>query len=323
MNIDLSSSKRNLKGFLFKLKVYRLNPILKRFYILPFHMIATKPNGFFPEISVEEFEKIMVHIRKYYEIVSLSEIVDRLKGKKSIRGCMAITFDDGFRDNYTVAYPILKKYDIPATIFLSPGFIDTGEVPWFIKVRYIFMQTSLRRMKSDINGQEYDLAMETSRERFLASEKLMQHLKRCEDDERKRLLDKLCEQLGINDFHEIIGLMLTWEQIRAMSDCGISFGAHTMSHPVLARLPLEKAEEEIRESKRKIEVMIKKSIDSFAYPFGKRIDYSESIISVLRKMNFECAVTAKFAPNNPHVNLFELGRCAPWEMMLLKSNRVH
>lgn len=300
-----------------------MNSRLNKFYVLNYHMIADKPNGFFPETSVEDFEKAVVHIKKYYKVTSLEDIIDRVKSGRSIRGCLAVTFDDGFKDNYTIAYPILRKYNVPATIFISPGFIETGKVPWFIKVRYIFMQTPLKRIRSNIGGQEYDLIMETSRERFLASEDFMCYLKRCEDDNRGRLLNELCDQLGINDFSEINDLMLTWEQIREMSNGGVSFGAHTMSHPVLARLTPEEAQEEIKESKKKIEAMIGKRVDSFSYPFGKRTDYSESLISLLRKMNFECAVTTEASSNRGRVNLFELHRYPPWEMMLLNSNRVH
>jgi peptidoglycan/xylan/chitin deacetylase (PgdA/CDA1 family) len=133
----------------------------------------------------------------------------------------------------------------------------------------------------------------------------------------------LCEHLGMNDFGEINDLMLTWGQVREMSNGGISFGAHTMSHPVLARLSLEKAQEEVSESKKKIEAMIGKQVDSFSYPFGKRTDYSKSLIPLLREMHFECAVTTEALPNRRCVNLFELHRYPPWGMMFLNSGGAH
>jgi len=104
-------------------------------------MIVDKTNGFYPETSTSDFEKQIAHLARNYKIISLDEIVDRVKTKKSLRRCVAITFDDGFRDNYEKAYPILKKYNVPATIFLLTGCIQNGEAPWFIRFRHVFMKT--------------------------------------------------------------------------------------------------------------------------------------------------------------------------------------
>ena len=86
-------------------------------------MIVDEPNGFYPETSTSDFEKQIFHLAKNYKIISLDKIVDRIKNRRSLRRCVAITFDDGFRDNYEIAYPILKKYNVPATIFLTTGYM--------------------------------------------------------------------------------------------------------------------------------------------------------------------------------------------------------
>ena len=84
--------------------------------------------------------------------------------------------------------------------------------------------------------------------------------------------------------------MLTWDQIKEMAENDISFGAHTVNHPVLSRIPLNKAEYEIVESKKRIEENIGKPVTSFAYPFGKKSQYSSALFPILRDFEFKCAV---------------------------------
>ncbi len=313
----MNSLKPLIKQLLFKARFYKLTSLQNRFYIIPYHMIVDKTNGFYPETSTRDFEKQIVHFAKNYKIISLNEIVERIKNKRSLRRCVAITFDDGFRDNYEIAYPILKKYNVPATIFLTTGYINSGTAPWFIKLRYIFMQTAKTHIHLSHNGAIISHPMHTKDEKFVASDRAMVHLKNCPDNDRLPLLDRLCEQLGVNEFNGLNNLMLTWDQIKEMAENGISFGTHTVSHPILSRTSLEMAEREIRESKRTIEEKIGKSVTSFAYPFGKKSQYSSALFPILLDFEFKCAVTTETEPNTHRVNLFELNRPVPWEFSLL------
>lgn len=313
----LTPAKLLIKRFLFRTKRYKLCLLRNRFYIIPYHMIVDEPNGFYPQISTRDFEKQIAHFARNYKVISLDEIVERVKKRNSLRGCVAITFDDGFRDNYENAYPILRKYNVPATIFLTTGYIEDGTAPWFITLRYIFMKTEKTRFQFSLNDKTISLPMQTREEKFAASDKAMACLKDCPDQERLPLLDSLCEELEVNDFREIENLMLTWDQIKEMSENGISFGAHTVSHPVLSRIPMEKAEKEIRESKKIIEEKVGKSVASFAYPFGKRAQYKRELFPILERLQFKCAVTTEFDHNTTRTNFFELNRSAPWETSLL------
>jgi peptidoglycan/xylan/chitin deacetylase (PgdA/CDA1 family) len=281
-------------------------------------MIVNEPNGFYPQTSTRDFEKQIAHLARNYKVISLDEIVERVKKRNSLRSCVAITFDDGFRDNYENAYPILKKYNVPATIFLTTGYIEDGTAPWFIKLRYIFMKTEKNRFQFSLNDKTISLPMRTREEKFAASDRAMACLKACPDEERLALLDRLCEELEINDFRELNNLMLTWDQVKEMSENGISFGAHTVSHPVLSRIPMEKAEKEIRESKKTIEEKVGKSVASFAYPFGKKAQYSPAMFDMLSELGFKCAVTCENGVNDLDTNLFELRRSSPWEVTVLK-----
>jgi peptidoglycan/xylan/chitin deacetylase (PgdA/CDA1 family) len=156
--------------------------------------------------------------------------------------------------------------------------------------------------------------MRTREEKYAASERIMIYLKSCSDAERTSLLDRLVKELGILDFGGLNNLMLNWDQIRGMSKCGISFGAHTVTHPVLTTIPMDDGEREISESKKTIEEKIGKPVNTFAFPFGKRADYKPEMLPILERLQFRCAVTTEAGINNYSTSLFELNRFSPWEL---------
>lgn len=313
----MNSLKHLIKKLLFKTKLYKLSLLQNKFYIIPYHMIEDGPNGFYPETLTANFEKQIVHLVKNYRVISLDEIVKRIKIKRSLRHSVAITFDDGFRDNYEIAYPILRKYDVPATIFLTTGYIDSGTAPWFIKFRYIFMKTEETELRLRLDDKNILFPMHTKKAKFAASDRVMAYLKSCPNEQRLSLFDTLCKELEVNEFQGLDNLMLTWDQIKEMTENGISFGAHTVSHPILSRISIEIAEREILESKNKIEEQIGKPVTSFAYPFGKKSQYTPQIFPILHELGFKCAVTTGLRPNTHSVSLFELNRPVPWEFSLM------
>ena len=310
-------SKLKVKRFFFKTKLYKLNSLFNRFHIIPYHMVVDKPNGFYPEISIHDFERQVAQLSKNYNVISLDEIVERVTRRESLRRCVAITFDDGFKDNYENAYPILKKHKIPATIFLTTGYVENGTAPWFIKLRYIFMKTEKAHFQLRANDEIISLPMRTRKEKFVASERAMVCLKNSADEKRLLVLDKLCKQLGVNEFDGLNNLMLNWNQIKEMSESSILFGAHTVNHPILTRISIDAVEKEIRQSKEEINARIEKPVTAFAYPFGKKTEYSNKIFELLRKFGFRCSVTSEYGANNLYTNLFELRRSLPWEFSLL------
>jgi len=277
-------------------------------------MIVDDPNGFYPETSTKVFERQIEHIAKHYNVLPLEDIAQRAHRGRSVRGCVAITFDDGFRDNYLNAYPILRRLGLDATIFLTTGYIDSGETPWFIKLRHMFMTTQENRFHFKLGNQEVDMPMETPPQKFACSNVAMTYLKTCPDGERPAALERLRERLKVTVAPE--GLMLDWKEIKEMAGNGMSFGAHTVNHPVLSQVTLADAEMEIRASKQRIEQELGMPVLSFAYPFGRRAEFSDRIPPLLRSLGFTCAVTTEPGSNLPGEDLYQLKRSPPWELSL-------
>jgi len=219
-------------------------------WILMFHHISARLLDLpLSNVPPEKFEKIMRYLlTKGFKIISLSQLAEHLENRgEPPRKSVVITFDDGLKNNYLYAYPILRKYDLPATIFLTTGLIES-------KIEI----TSFSKTWNDI-------------------------------------FSKFPEE----------GSPLSWEEIREMSENGIEFGAHTVTHPRLTRIPLGKAKEEIEQSKKEIEDKIGKEVKHFAYPYG---DFNEALIEIVRETGFLSAVTGALSPVTKEANLYAMGR---------------
>ena len=308
------AKKLLLKTGLFKFVLNR-----DQFFILPYHSVVEHPNGFFPENSLSSFKKQMAHLAKHYRVIDFETLMDRIQKGRSLHRCVVITFDDGFLDNYKLAGPVLKKYNLPATVFLTTDFINNQTIPWFIKFRFAFMTTEKENIRMQDGELVLNFPLTTSQEKFSASNRFMAHLRGLTDPVRAHWLDSIFDELGIHDFSCLENMMLNWDQIREMSKQGFSFGAHTVSHPVLSQLDVERATQEIADSKKIIESYLDKTVISFAYPFGKLDDFSIELTQVLETLGFRCAVTTENDANNRNTNPFLLNRDMPWEMSILNN----
>jgi peptidoglycan/xylan/chitin deacetylase (PgdA/CDA1 family) len=220
-----------------------------------------------------------------------------------------VTFDDGYKDNYRYAFPILKKYKIPATIFLVTGHIDTGNLFWFEKVGYIIWKTKIKRLKLDSFG---DFPLNSVNNRLLSAFKIVEKMKKIKDEKKNILIEKLINISKVEIPHDLgRDVILSWDEIKEMNEWGIDFGAHTVSHPILTRISLEQAKFEISQSKKEIEKRLGRSVKTFAYPNGTHEDFNTKIIDLVKESGFTCAVTTIPTIQASRMNLYKLGRLDP------------
>jgi len=264
------------------------------------------------QISRCSFNWQVNYLKKHYQVMSIEEVIQMIKEKKSLPDNVAIiTFDDGFRNNYTVAYPILKKNNVPATIFLTTNYIDTENILWPDELYLSFRHTTEKKLELKDHGMgEYDLHTMSLRAR--AYEVIIKHLKSISAKEKDAILAIIEEKLGILDIKEEYKsnfTMLSWEEIREMHDSGlIDFGGHTANHEILSRLDGGTMKDEIADSCNSIKEKLNTTSVSFAYPNGKREDFSDLAKEVLKKENISCAVTTITGLNEPNQDLYELKR---------------
>jgi peptidoglycan/xylan/chitin deacetylase (PgdA/CDA1 family)/CelD/BcsL family acetyltransferase involved in cellulose biosynthesis len=275
--------------------------------IFRYHRVNDDRDRIFCALPVAQFAAQMGYLARHFQLVSLDQIASGQLPSRRDKCCVAITFDDGYRDNFVHAYPILKNLGIPATIFLTTGYIESGDLPWYDKVRLAFKLTVQRRISLQKIGGPCAL-LETEGQRFEAMELALSWLRSIDDDSRLNRLPQLFESLNVPVELNLPGTMLSWSQIRQMKKDGICFGAHTVTHPVLGSLTVSRLQDEILGSKKMLEQRLQCTIRHFAYPFGKQADLGCHAKRVVEAAGFETAVTTISGVNGPEQDPLQLKR---------------
>jgi peptidoglycan/xylan/chitin deacetylase (PgdA/CDA1 family)/CelD/BcsL family acetyltransferase involved in cellulose biosynthesis len=278
--------------------------------IFYYHRVNNDRDPFFPAIPADAFEAQVRYLARHYRVVGMSELRRHLESGDSLDTVVGLTFDDGYRDNYEYAFPILQRYGVPATIFLSTGSIDSGEPVWFEQIAEAVKTTS--REFIDV---EMDLPrrfwMRTEAERLESHSRIFRLLQTLADGERRHWFAEILRLLGAGGGRR--GKMLTWDQARAMKAHRIEFGGHTVTHPFLSKLTAEQAVWEVSECKRRIEEELQAEAGFFAYPNGQEEDFAASNKEILRAAGYRGAVTTIWGLNYRWTDPMELRRGGPWE----------
>lgn len=280
------------------------------FPILAYHRVNDEGDPFFPSLPTEVFERHMAFVARAYVVLPLEELVERMGRNAVPRNALAITLDDGYRDNLTHAAPVLARHGLPATVFLATGFIGTAEVPWFDRVALAFKTTRATAYRAPWGA---TVRLESPADRLSALDGMLAHLKGLPDDDMRRAVDALVAALEVTDQRGLKNRMLDWDDVHALAGLGLSIGAHTVSHPVLSRVSLQRAWAEIDGSRAMIATAGGRAPQAFAYPNGKPADYTAAVARLVREAGFSCAVATRFGVNTAATPPYELRRGGPWE----------
>ena len=280
--------------------------------ILTYHRVNDEQDSLFPATPIRVFEEQMVHVAKHYHVCALEEAVERFEKKDLPPNALAMTFDDGYRDNYLHAFPVVRNLSLPMTIFLATDAIGTGRTLWHDRVFSAFRETKA----PDLTG--FDSSVEQVRlgslpQRILAMEKVLAILRQLDEAERNQRISLLCRCLAVEERRVDHNLMLSWDDVRLMSRDHVSFGSHTASHPILARVSAEETEAQLVRSCEAIRQHLGQQPMTFAYPNGTKADFNNVTKQILKRLGFTCAVTTEFGINEPGADMFELKRGRPWE----------
>ena len=284
----LAASTANHLGFLDAYALLRRKLTNSQVAILIYHRIYHgQDNESTGTLSPKTFESQIQYFCRNYEILSLENLVQYIQQRKNLpKKAVVITFDDGYKDNYLYAYPVLKKYHIPATIFLTTGHIGTGKLFWWDKVNYVIQHTAVSQLDLAELG-SYSLQSELVK--FHVSFIITERLKELPDEEKNFLIEKLLSTSGVNIPADLgKEFMLSWDEVKEMNNDGIAFGAHSVNHPILTRLPLEHAKREIIQSKKDIEEKLGRPVTAFSYPNG---EFNPELVKFIKESGFTCAVS--------------------------------
>ncbi|MBP1635084.1 MAG: glycosyltransferase [Acidobacteria bacterium] len=231
------------------------------------------------------FEAQMRHVARRYRALSLEEVLTCLRaGRPLPPRAVAITFDDGCRDFGEVAWPILRRHHLPATVFVPTAFPGCPERAfWWDRLHAALSSTGRARVRTP--GGVLDLSTPASRREALRATQGL--VKRLPHREAMQLVDELCDQL---DGPPVRSEVLGWDELRALAADGVTVGAHTRTHPALTRLTAEEARAEIRSSAEDLRRELGRCPPVFAYPFG---DHDDRIAQIVRGAGFELALTCE------------------------------
>jgi peptidoglycan/xylan/chitin deacetylase (PgdA/CDA1 family) len=244
-------------------------------------------------VSASAFERHLTWLSGRYRVMPMKEILNALERNLPLPlRAAAVTFDDGFANNYRVAFPVLRRMGIPATIFLTTGKIGVpGAQLWTERVkRSVFLsRRSIVTVRLN-DSYTYDLSSPQARAR--AARAVLAQLKRAALRTRDEWIERIEEAFGhtpLGPCDAIRYEFLTWDEVRAMADADIEFGSHTVSHPILTSLSDDQLAAELSESKRRIETELKRECYAFAYPNGGYADFGRREMSLLEKNGYRCA----------------------------------
>lgn len=261
-------------------------------------------------VTEEQFELLLKAIRRYCSPVALLDAVQQIRdGRKFEPGTVAITFDDGYYDVYERAYPLLRSYDIPATMFVTTGVIDNSQhYLWWDEVDYLCAtgqvdKISLGESPSEELRCAFSYLSQLQENRTASVEaKIRQTFSQMPVAERARIVSDIREIASVSGSRP--QLMLSWDNVRAMSDT-FEIANHTVNHPMLSQLGLPEIHQELKDAKLRIEEETATECKGLAYPSG---DYSDDVASIVESLGFEYAVTTNFSNNSHTADRIRLGR---------------
>lgn len=270
---------------------YQLARLLTRAQpkILMYHRFSEQKKGH--EVTAATFEKQLQLIKRYFNPITLAGLSESINARgKAPAHSVVITVDDGYRDFYEVAFPLLKHYQVPATFFVTTGFVNGDIWLWPDQVLWLLNNRNLWDAELSVGNRSFDLSQSTQAIWW----PLVLHLLTVDNSLRLQALVDLQELAGIAlpAAAPLEYAAVNWQQLREMQANGIEIGGHTLSHPSLGHMDLDAARAEINTSFSMLQDQLGSALRTFCYPNGQPADYSPQVKQLVAESGFTAAVTA-------------------------------
>ena len=263
------------------------------------------------QVSEEYLEQVITYfIDKKIDIVSLDEMYERITSNKKTRQFITFTFDDGYLDNFTHALPIFEKYNVPFSVFVTPGYIDGTAFLWWYLIEEIVLKRN--SINFSFKNKLHNFKTETEEEKRIAFAGLKTLILECNNlQDYNKLMQIILKDSDIEPYGLNQKLIVTVEQIKEFSMHPlVTIGAHTLNHLALSQLSNEDAYHEISESIERLKEMTGQDILYFAYPYGTTVEVGHREFEIAKKCNLKMAFTTerKNISRNQSQHLFSIPR---------------
>src|SRR6202158_6045762 len=265
--------------------------------ILTYHSIQDRPEQYANTIGCDcihatsIFEWQMELIARRFNAVSMDDILLFLQGEKRLpKRAVAVTFDDGFKDNVRVAAPILNRFGIPGAFYVLIGSVDRSKSPWYCLLRHAFFTSRNSKWMDPFSGTIHDLTDAQIREAVFLN--AVGVCAKSSAPAREDLVQNVVRSLDPEPFPNESDLMMNWDDARSLVKSGHVVGSHTMTHPNVAHISAADARTELHDSKRKLEEELGERVKHFSYPHpALNPQWNESTLKISEELGYATAVT--------------------------------
>jgi len=291
--------KETLKSFIQRTKLLDIaSSFSDSTVILRYHSIKKNPGTHDKEIdlsimhSEDEFRAHMEYLAQCANVVTMDEIAQSLDSNKKLpTGSIAVTFDDGFKDNFEIARPIMNQLGIRSTIYVTTDYIKYGKTPWFVRLRYSFLNSEKNNWVDHKDKKTY--VLDGAEQAKSAFSKACDNCCVMSNREQEKYVRSIEEELGVAEL-KTNDMVMNFDDLRTLKNDGHTIGSHTISHPNLAYLNDKEIRFEMEESKKILESELKTDIAHFSYP-NPALDpnWSEATTEICSQLKFKTAVLSE------------------------------
>jgi len=281
----------------------------KKLFILIFHRVLDEPDYMRPgEVDKSRFTWQMSLLGKYFNVLPLADALEKMQSNSLPARAVCITFDDGYSDNYLNALPILKQFQLSATFFIASGYLNGGRMWNDTIIEALRQYTGLTLDLTKIQLGIFNTS--TKEEKAKTASQIILEIKHLSPEIRAEYtgyISSFVQELPNN-------LMLTDEQLIKLHRSGMEIGGHTVTHPIMAKMPVEKVQQEIDGNQQRLESLLETHIRFFAYPNGKPgSDYLPEQVQLIEDAGYLGAVSTQWGVATKNSDLFQLPRFTPWD----------
>jgi peptidoglycan/xylan/chitin deacetylase (PgdA/CDA1 family) len=261
--------------------------------IFVYHRFCNTDDKDIHKVDVKSFNNHIKYFVKYFRVVTLGEYLELRQTRKKIpNNLLIMTIDDGYEDFYKHAFPILKRYGISATFFVTVNFIHGKIWLWPDRISYALKQNMGKHLSFEFDNTIFDINLSEKKSQFSTWQTLSDYCIASENHTKWNLIHALEQALGINVPDTIPDdyKPCSWDQLNEMSEYGIEIGSHTMNHPILSKIKGQELIDEIDQSKIEIEKQLNKQVRSFCYPNSAPADINDDVVRQVKLSGYNGAV---------------------------------
>lgn len=257
-------------------------------------------------VSPSNFEDQLEFLADSGHVISMGDYLDAMRsGRPLPKNSAVLTFDDGYKDNWTTAFPLLKKFGFPATFFLATDLVGAPQPKWEDRIACFIQRSKAPCLSLGLQTGMTSIDLSEPRARYRAINHLIGLLASYEPARREHVLDAIREQSGA-ETGDLAGVMMSWDDARKIAATpGMTIGAHTVTHPHLSHSSDDQIYDEVVLSRQVIEKQVGAAVRFFCYPYG---DFDDRVVRQLQAANYECAGTLVYGSNTLRTDPFRLKR---------------